>query len=226
MSREPIIPMGGSGLDPTKGFQERNLENLLKVLENKEAQKTLQVLAEVPREQWADIKESTHNIKAIVEGGGIDTIIADFKGHIVTTIEENIDAQLAPIYNEIDAIINKVITQFFVDWGLDKLANDTAAWLSDYSTGSFLGAMVGGVWGKGGEVVGAIVGAAFEQWLGIGEKTMAAQLADIALKTELTLEEMEKWNELPEFIRQQFGYKTLAERDAEILRRESVNEVF
>jgi len=160
MSKEPILPWGTSGLDPTKGMQERNFGNLLKILEKKEATEALTAMAKVDKDTWGNIQNSVADLKDIAVYGGTGKIITSITTSITDSIKFIIDDKLSPITNTLDTIIaDKLdpILNFLTD-----VSNFLAPYLANNDLGAFIGAMVGSIWGEGAKILGGIAGAAIE----------------------------------------------------------------
>lgn len=158
------------------GWKEHRLMSMQKELELKKKElEILKELSKISPEQWTDIKESTHNLKLIVEGGGVDQIILDFKGHVVGALTDAIEGALTPIYNEIDTVIGDALGKMITDLGLDDFINDVATFIGGNQTGAFFGAMVGSIKGPIGAAVGAVVGAYVE----VAYNELAALLSDL-----------------------------------------------
>lgn len=166
MVKEPILPMGTSGLDPTKGLQERNVNNLLKILGNKEATDALTAMAKTEKDMWKDIKESVNGLKEFVSFGGTGAVITSFKTEIESSISFVIEDKLSVFENTLKTIIGDKVDPMLLI--LNTVANSLATYIADNDTGAFVGAMGGWILGQfipGGVIwtaIGAIIGAAVQ----------------------------------------------------------------
>lgn len=166
MSKEPMLPWGTSGLDPTKGLQERNLENLMKIFEKKEASEALTAMAKTDKETWKDINTSISDLNEFISRGGTGAIIESFKERVEESLKFILEDKLSTMRNTLEEIIATKLRDV-LDL-LDILSNKLATWFAENDTGAFIGALIGSLWGEGGEIIGGIIGAAIEeliQWM-------------------------------------------------------------
>lgn len=165
MSKEPIVPTGSKGFGfEQKGYQERNLESLLKILSNKEANKTLQGLAEIPEKEWSDMRSTASELRQFVEAGGVGQVFEDFKTSVRDAMTEPIEAALAPLVNELQTIINEAVAAFIETYKLDEFINDTAEFVRENPVGALIGALVGEAWGPTAGAFGGALGALLQYW--------------------------------------------------------------
>lgn len=151
------------------GFEKHRIQKMHEEVKLKKMElEILKELRQISREQWTDIKESTHNLRAIVEGGGVDQVITDFKSHVTGALNDSIEGALAPLKNEISMLIAEALAPIFTL--LNDVSNDLANFIAGNTTGALIGGIVGAIKGPIGAIVGAIVGAYFEElWTRVPE---------------------------------------------------------
>lgn len=157
MSKEPITPMGGSTLDPTKGLQERNLDTLLKIFSKKEATEAITAIGKMEANTWIQVRDTVRDLKDVVAMGGVGTIV----DNLTESIQLRLDQAMAPINNQLSSIVTDTLGPIYAD--LQALATDMAAFVADGPTGAFWGSMVGSIWGELGQLMGGLIGAGVEQ---------------------------------------------------------------
>lgn len=136
-----ITPSGERGFAFEKGgYQERNIGNLLEVLGSKEAQKTLQELAETSDKKWSDMRTAASDFRQATEAGGVGQIYEDLKTSFVNSLTEPLEAAVvAPIKNELSAAISEIMNPIIQELHLDELAGEV---------GKFTRWFITGEWGK------------------------------------------------------------------------------
>lgn len=96
-----------------KGYQERNLGNLLKSLSKKKTQEAVKDLSEIEPESWLHMSSMVSNLVNLKGGTGTDLdIIGDLTSTIKDTLKTELDAALAPLKNEIMSAINTGLDPF------------------------------------------------------------------------------------------------------------------
>ena len=167
MPKEPIVGSGfkGPGFE-MKGFQQRNLENLLKTLSNKETQKSIEALSKIKKDEWKFMAEATTQLNSFLALGGIEAFASHFTERINTTIELKIDEFLSPLNNEINQAITDILSPVMEI--LSPVINDIVTFISVNATGAAVGGIVGAILGMvlpGGPIwiaIGAAIGAAIQ----------------------------------------------------------------
>ena len=143
-----------------KGYQERNIENLVKVLGKKEATDALKGLGEIDTESWVNMNSTVGTLKEIIDLGGASVVVGDFKEHVKGVVEDNVALAIAPLKNQISVIVSEYLKPVYDI--INDVGNDMSGLISDYKTGAFWGAMVGSIWGDYATMLGAFLGAAFQ----------------------------------------------------------------
>lgn len=168
--KEVIIAKGGRGWGfEKKGFQERNMENLLKVFSKKEATEALTAMGETSKEAWGDIKETVTSLKDIVDIGGTTEILQSLRTQVEESLALAIEGALSPITNTMNTIIGDALAPIFEH--LTSISNTIAGFIEGKETGAFFGAMIGSIWGPLGQLIGGLIGAAIEgliDWMALG----------------------------------------------------------
>ena len=148
-------------------MEERNLDNLLKILSNKEAQKAIESLSKIDKDEWVSMAEVSTGIAAVVRSGGITPAF----GSMFTRIETNIKLQIDSLFSELTNTVNSAITDIVVNplmEFLNPVINDLDAFLIANKTGAGVGGIAGSIASlflPGGDFwlyIGAAIGAAIE----------------------------------------------------------------
>lgn len=140
--------------------QQANVDNLLKILNKKEATDALKGLGEIDTESWVNMNSTVSTLKEIIDLGGASVVVGDIKEHIKQVLLDNINEAIAPLKNELSAIITDHLVPIYNI--LNDVTQDLIPFLNDYKTGAFTGALVGSIWGEGTMILGGIMGAALE----------------------------------------------------------------
>lgn len=98
-----------------KGYQERNLETLLKTLSNKEVQKTVTEMAKIEKEEWLAMGVIALSLKDIAHLGISNVtdlaIFSGLKQGVQDTLKTELAAAFAPLKNELISIVNGLVSQ-------------------------------------------------------------------------------------------------------------------
>lgn len=111
-----------------KGYQERNIETLLKTLSSKEANKTITELAKIEKQEWAMMGLIMSNVKDITENGlaGLTDIGVgeELLSSLKDTLKTELNSALAPLKNELMDAINTLLEPImpYLEWGINTLA--------------------------------------------------------------------------------------------------------
>ena len=168
MSKEPIVGSGfkGPGFE-MKGFQQRNLENLLKTLSNKETQKSIEALSKIKKDEWKAMATTAIMLNSFLTLGGIEAFTSRFTESIKNTIELKIDEFLSPLNNQINQAISDILAPFLANI-LTPVVNNLTTFLGDNMVGAGIGGIAGAIASMvlpGGPIwiaIGAAIGAAIQ----------------------------------------------------------------
>lgn len=94
-----------------KGYQERNLETFLKTISNKEAQKSIESLAKIEKEDWVSMNGVIQEIKGFVGGTNVG-VAGDLTESIKDTLKTELNNAIAPLKNELMNGINQLLAPF------------------------------------------------------------------------------------------------------------------
>ena len=147
-----------------KGFQERNLQLLLKTLSNKTVQKSVEALSQIEKDEWRSMAETTLALNSFVELGGAGKLLSSIKD----TIDLKMDEYLAPLQNEINQQITDLINPLIEL--ITPVVNDLSTFIADNAVGSGVGGIAGSIaalWLPGGVVwpiMGALLGAILQDY--------------------------------------------------------------
>ncbi len=150
--------------------QAKNFENLLKIFGKKEATEAITEIAKTKSSTWSDIKDTVVDLRTLSTFGGAGAIITRLQDTISLTLED----ALSPLSNEVNQLI--------VDWMttnitpiLNDIIGNLAGFVSDHSTGSLIGGIIGEIatlFLPGGQLLvslGALLGAGVESIIkGVG----------------------------------------------------------
>ena len=89
-----------------KGLSERNLQNLLETLSDKTAQKSVQALSKIDKDEWSDMASMAGSMQQMSAMGGVVMILASTFEQFLEDIQNSLKAAVAPALNEIYAILN------------------------------------------------------------------------------------------------------------------------
>lgn len=96
-----------------KGYQERNLQNLLQTLSTREAQKTITELAKIDKEEWKLMGGVINEVQELATTGiaGLSDVgvASDLLNSLKDTLRTEFNALLAPLKNELMNMINQLI---------------------------------------------------------------------------------------------------------------------
>lgn len=142
--------------------QEKNIGNLMKILNKREVTDALKKIGSIDAETWININSSVSTLKDVIDLGGASVVVGDFKDHVKTVLLDNIDLAIAPLKNELSVIISEYLAPVYEI--VNDIGNDMGGLISDYKTGAFWGAMIGSIWGEYATLFGGIAGAAIQAW--------------------------------------------------------------
>ena len=113
LAKEDITGSGfkGAGFE-MKGFQERNLDNLLKRLGSKPVQKAIEDLSNIEKDEWSAIATTATSLQEFVGLGGNTALFQNFGSSIKDTLKIELQYITAPLLNEINGVINSVLEPF------------------------------------------------------------------------------------------------------------------
>ena len=95
----------------------------------KAAQKALEQINEIPEQKWTKMLESIVSLETIVDKGGFDSsLISSWTDNLKDTFETEIASALAPLKNELMAMINELLAPFL------PLIKDVLGGITDMTT--------------------------------------------------------------------------------------------
>ena len=104
---------GRKGFDfEEKGYQERNLNNLLKSLSKKKTQEAIKDLSEIEPESWFSMVAITEKLTSGIGGGTDLSLLSDLKDDLTSIIKTELEYALAPLKNEFNDLINTALEPF------------------------------------------------------------------------------------------------------------------
>ena len=159
---DPIRGTGRRGFGfEKKGFQDRNLADLLKILSKKETQKAIEDLSKIKKDEWKAMAETATMLNSFVSLGGNVAFFNIMKESIKETIKLQIESLLSPITNEINQAITDLLGTFLTDV-INPIVNDITTFFSENAVGTGAGGIAGAVIGAflGNPAIGALIGAA------------------------------------------------------------------
>jgi hypothetical protein len=112
-----------------KGYQERNVETLLKTLSTKEAQTTIKELAKIEKDSWKQMGLIMLSLKEISVNGlaGFTDIGVgeDLINSLKDTLTTQINSAIAPLKNELIAMINTLLSPImpFLEQAINELSS-------------------------------------------------------------------------------------------------------
>ena len=147
-----------------KGFQERNVESLLKVLNKKEATEALTEIGKLNEETWRNVRSSVADLRAFVEMGGVSALITIFEGRVKDVVTLQLESALAPIKTSLTLVIDDFLSPAYDS--IAAIATQLSGFVEENTYGTFIGALIGEAFGGDtGSFFGGIAGAAVEQGL-------------------------------------------------------------
>ena len=101
-----IDPIGLKGFGfEEKGYQERNMENLVNILSNKEATETLTQIAKVKKEEWNAMSTTITGMTELVQMGGLEGVFGRFEENLSLQVEN----ALSPLTNEVNQLVAEAL---------------------------------------------------------------------------------------------------------------------
>lgn len=142
--------------------QQKNIGNLMNILQKKEATDALKGLGKIDKESWVNMALTIHTLKEIVDLGGASIVVGDIKEHVKSVIEANVGLALAPLKNEISVMMTDALGPIYNI--INDIGSDLGDLVTDYKDGAFWGALAGSYWGDYAVMAGAILGAGLQAW--------------------------------------------------------------
>jgi len=118
--------------------QAKNFGNLLKIFGKKEATEAITEMAKTKSSTWSDIKDTVVDLKSFTAIGGVGAIVGRVQESISLTLED----ALSPLSNEVNQLITDWMTTNITPI-LNDIISRLSGFVSDNSTGSLIGGIVG-----------------------------------------------------------------------------------
>ena len=149
-----------------KGYQERNLQTFLETISNKEAQKSIESLAKIEKDDWISMNGVIQKIKGFAAGTDLG-ILSGVGDTLRDTIRTELNNAIAPLKNELMNMINQLFAPFL------PLIEDAVAAISTLIA-------------RGMGAIQSLIEGRFEEWFRQEQLTMQETGAPQAFQTWIT----------------------------------------